>query len=147
MGQKLKLDQIDPSGWIPVSDAWVYASADAPTFTITVPSGAASLYSPGMRIKLTQTTVKYFIITAVADTVLTVYGGTDYTLANAAISEIGFSMWKAPLGFPLSPTKWTVSGGSSGQQLNPVNGTYYNLGGNIVIPIGAWNVRQSMDFL
>lgn len=87
------------TGWNKISDAWAYASAT----TITVPAGATSLYSVGDKLKLTQTTVKYFYITAVADTVLTILGGASYTLANAAISAISVSKGNA-LGFPTSMT-------------------------------------------
>ncbi len=134
-------------GWQSVTDTWTYASADAPTFTITVPTGAASLYGVGMRIKLNQTTDKYFIITAVDDTVLTVYGGTDYTLANAAISSIYVSLMKAPLGFPLDPTKWQVlvTDNSTRTQNAPVQNTWYNITQlNINIPIGLWNVSYNI---
>jgi len=137
------------TGWVLVGDSWAYASADAPTFTITVPSGAASKYSVGMRIKLTQTTVKYFIITAVADTVLTVYGGTDYTLVNAAISAISYSTQKAPLGFPLSPLKWQIETVNSTdiQQSSAVTNQWYNLGSlSIAIPIGLWDVQYFANF-
>lgn len=85
-------------GWQSIGDSWAYASAS----TITVPSGAASYYQVGGKIKLTQTTVKYFYIVGVADTVLTVTGGTDYTVANAAISDIGYSNVENPVGFPNS---------------------------------------------
>ncbi len=44
-------------GWQPANETWTYASAT----TITVPSGAASKYAKGDKIKLTQTTVKYFL--------------------------------------------------------------------------------------
>jgi len=136
------------TGWVLVGDSWSYASADAPTFTITVPSGAASKYSVGMRIKLTQTTVKYFIITAVADTVLTVYGGTDYTLVNAAISAISYSTHKAPLGFPLSPSKWTVEATNSDLVTisGPVGGTWYDAFGVVFItlPIGVWDFQYNV---
>lgn len=83
-------------GWTAVSDSWSYASAT----TITVPSGAASLYKKGDKIKFTQTTVKYFYITTVADTLLTVTGGSDYSVANAAISAISYSHVANPIGFP-----------------------------------------------
>lgn len=131
------------NGWISVSGSWAYASADAPTFTITVPSGASSIYGVGMRIKLTQTTVKYFIITAVADMVLTVYGGTDYTLANAAISSISYSTQKAPLGFPLNPSKWTQEfrGTAQTAQNTPTANTWYNIGTYLLsVPIGCWRL-------
>ena len=136
----LGLQSVLATGWVSSSASWAYASADAPTFTITVPSGAASLYGVGMKIKLTQTTVKYFIITNVTNTVLTVYGGTDYTLANAAISAISYSSQKAPLGFPLSPNKWTVEVTDNVARLqnSPTASQWYNLGGSIEVPIGSW---------
>lgn len=83
-------------GWNQVSDTWTYASAN----TITVPSGAASLYQKGDKVKITQTTPRYFVITAVADTLLTVYAGTDYTVANAAISAIAVSHQENPILYP-----------------------------------------------
>jgi len=130
-------------GWIQVADTWAYASADAPTFVITIPAGGLLKYSVGQKIRLTQTTVKYFIITAVADTTLTVYGGTDYTLTNATITNPCFSMLKAPFGFPLNPAKWSVvvTDVSSRQQSSPSAATWYNLGSvSISLPIGNWNV-------
>ena len=136
-------------GWIAATDSWTYASADAPTFVITVPTGAASIYGVGDRIKLTQTTVKYFIVTAVTDTTLTVYGGTDYTLVNAAISLNYYSHQKAPLGFPVNPNKWTVSLTDTvdRSQASPVDGTWYNVGSlSISIPIGIWNILFSAWF-
>lgn len=83
-------------GWQSVSDTWTYASAS----TITVPSGAATYYKKGDKIKLTQTTAKYFYITDVADTVLTVTGGSDYSVANAAITSPYYSHQTSPIGFP-----------------------------------------------
>ena len=82
-------------GWIPVADTWTYASAT----TINVPSGAASIYSPGDKIKLTQTTVKRFYIITVADTLLTVVGASTETVANAAITLPYYSHAKNPLGW------------------------------------------------
>lgn len=86
----------DNGGWYGGYGTWSYASAT----TITVPSGATSLYQVGDKIKLTQTTVKYFYITAVANTLLTVTGGSDYTVANAAITLPFYSHSSSPLGFP-----------------------------------------------
>lgn len=99
-------------GWTPVSDSWTYASAS----TITVPSGAAALYQKGDRIKFTQTTVKYFVVVAVADTLLTVAVNTDYTVANAAISAISYSHQANPVGYPgafsFTPSAYTSGGGA-----------------------------------
>jgi hypothetical protein len=83
-------------GWILARQTWTYASAT----TITVPAGAASIYSVGDKIKLTQTTVKYFYIVAVADTLLTVTGGATYTVASAAITLNYYSKASSPVGFP-----------------------------------------------
>lgn len=84
-------------GWVATGDSWAYASAA----TITVPAGAASKYSVGMKVKLTQTTAKYFYISAVADTVLTVNGAGLYTVADAAITLPFYSSVNIPLGFPI----------------------------------------------
>jgi len=96
-----------------------------------------------MRLKLTQTTVKYFIVTAITSTKITLYGGTDYTLANSTISNVYFSNVKAPLGFPLSPDKWSVKTviNTDIQQVSPTTNTWYNLGAkNIALPIGVWHL-------
>lgn len=138
-------------GWIDADETWTYASADDPTYTFTVAADVTGKYSAGMRIKLTQTTVKYFIITAVSsysggNTTITVYGGTDYDLADAAISSNYYSTQKAPQGFPLDPSKWTVVklDTTRRQQSNPTNFAWYNLGttnSQISAPIGVWKVR------
>jgi len=98
------------NGWVPRTDIWSYASAN----TITVPSGAAAIYSVGDKIKLTQTTTKYFYIVAVANTVLTITGGTSYTLADAAIVSPYYSKAASPVGFP-SYFGWTGAAGSNPQ--------------------------------
>lgn len=148
MATQLRNEQLAiDDGWIGAGETWTYASADAPTFTFTIAGvDLTGKYSAGMRVKLTQTTVKYFIITKVAfstDTTITVYGGTDYTLANAAISDNSYSSQKAPLGFPLDPDKWTVevTDTASNSQTNPTAGTWYNINSNSInIPIGIWYV-------
>lgn len=84
-------------GWVAVSDSWAYASAT----TITVPTDATTKYSVGDKIRLVQSgSTKYFYVTAVTSTVLTVNGGSDYTVANSAISAIYYSKDETPLGFP-----------------------------------------------
>lgn len=151
-GGKTILDSgLGLDGWIAPGETWTYASADAPTFTFTIAGvDLTTKYQAGQRIKLTQTTVKYFIITKVAfstDTTITVYGGTDYTLVNAAITLPFYSTSKAPFGFPLDPAKWTVTATDSTQrsQATPVQNTWYNLGSvSISIPIGVWYVSRKV---
>jgi len=137
-------------GWTPAGETWTYASADDPTFTFTISGDKTDKYSAGMKIKLTQTTVKYFIITKVAysdpNTTITIYGGTDYDLADAAITNPYYSTQKAPLGFPLDPDKWTVEviDTENRTQLSPTSDTWYNPGAiSIDIPIGIWRVYYS----
>lgn len=132
---------LENDGWILSVDTWTYASA----ITFTMSGDKTAKYSAGMKIKLTQTTVKYFIITKVEygapNTTVTIYGGTDYTLANATITGAYVSRERNPHGFPMSPTKWTISFSDTTdrQQATPSAGTWYNMGSaTIAVPIGAW---------
>jgi len=117
MATKIQKNQIATTlidGWTPADATWTYASAS----TITVPSGAASIYQKGDRIKWTQTTVKYGVIVAVADTLLTIAVNTDYTVANAAILANYYSHQANPLGYPnwfaYTPTYTGFSSNPSG---------------------------------
>jgi len=134
--------------WKDLGQTLTYTSADDPTYVATV-SGVdvTSDISVGMKIRLSQTTggTKYFIVTAISfstDTVITLYGGTDYNLENEAISTPVYSSVKAPYGFPLDITKWTqtTTSTSNSSQASPTQNVWYNLGGNLVIPIGVWDV-------
>jgi hypothetical protein len=144
--------RIPIDGWVAGTGTWSYTSADAPTFVASIPDADAANMNVGARLKLTQTTAKYFIVTAKGSpsggfTPVTIYGGTDYTLANAAITSPYYSPVKAPLDFPLSPAKWTVEVSDVTQrtQATPVNGTWYNLGTlTISIPIGIWEVAYDV---
>ncbi len=137
---------IGVDGWVAVGQTLAYGSADAPTFTATCAGvDLTGVIGVGMRIKLTQTTAKYFIVTAIAfstNTTITLYGGTDYTLANAAITSPSYSPVKAPLGFPTNPAKWTVSVAVAVDTLDIINTVTNWLSSavavTIVIPIGAW---------
>lgn len=84
-------------GWISANESWTYNSAT----TIIVPSDATTKYAVGDKIKLTQSaTVKYFYVTGVASTLLTITGGSDYTLTNNAITLNAYSHASSPLNFP-----------------------------------------------
>jgi len=136
-------------GWTAAGETWTYASADSPTFTFTVAADVTTKYAVGMRVKLTQTTVKYFVVTKVStfsggNTTITIYGGTDYTLANASITSPYWSMIKAPFGFPMDPLKWTetlVNNATHLRQTSP-SGAWQNLTSGS-LPIGSWKVRFS----
>jgi len=139
-------------------DGWVSYSAvtptlttdDDPTYVLTFAGvDLTGLISVGQKIKITQTTDKFFIVTAIAfstNTTLTVYGGTDYDIAATAgtpITAFWFSQMKAPFGFPVDPTKWQVvtTDTSIRVQNTPTQNTWYNLGSlSISVPIGAWHL-------
>lgn len=96
-------------GWVPdTSETWTFASFSAgpPALgTFTVPGDLRTKYSVGTRIKLVQTTTKYFVVIADptydgVNTTVSISGGTDYTLANAAISANSHSYVVNPQGYP-----------------------------------------------
>jgi hypothetical protein len=145
------VSRIPIDGWIAGSGTWTYSSADAPTFVFNIPSDVTGIIQPGYRIKLTQSTVKYFIVTAVGafsggNTPVTVYGGTDFTLTIGTITNPFFSPVKAPRGFPVVPSKWTVVYSNTANQsvstpgTSPVNpGSMY-----LDVPIGEWVISANM---
>ncbi len=104
------LTNLSWNGWGLLNETFTYASAS----TITVATGAASRFQKGDKLKLTNNTVKYFYIRGVADTVLTVTGGSDYTLEDAAITSPYLSRIEKPFGFPTwfayAPTVTSGSG-------------------------------------
>lgn len=84
-------------GWTKLNESFVYASSN----TITIASGGASRFQKGDKLRLKQGAgYKYYSIILVADTLLTVTGGTDYTVANASITDIYVSREDNPFGFP-----------------------------------------------
>ena len=102
----------------------------------------------GTKIKLTQTTEKYFIVVDIDSTTIALYGGTDYELTLDAISSVYCSNAKSPIGFPLDPDKWSikVKDTTARVQSSPVANTWYNLGGiSISLPIGAWSVEYTCE--
>lgn len=139
---------VEVAGWIASTLAWTFGAADGHTFTMTTPGDHTADVSLGSRVRLTHAGVtKYFLVTGVAyasgTTTLTLYGGTDYTLAATAITAVSFSRAKAPAGFPLDPDKWTEVTTSTAMlaQTTPTAGVWYNVGGlSLVVPIGAWRV-------
>lgn len=141
------------TGWIPAGETWTYGTADDPTYTFTISGDLTGKYSAGMRIRVTQATggTKYAIITKVAygapNTTVTAYWGTDYNLENETISSPCYSILKAPYGFPLDPTKWTVTYSDTTRrtQTTPTNETWYNIASqSMSIPLGCWHVSYQM---
>lgn len=94
------VDKIGLAGWIVADGSWTYNAVNK----INVPSGAGNIYSKGDKIKFTQHgTVKYFYVISVADTVLTLTAGDDYSVedtATYAITLPQYSKIDNPVGFP-----------------------------------------------
>ncbi len=105
-GNSFRALPVGTDGWISdVSETWTYASGSGggtATFTIAGVDLTAK-YTPGTRIKLTQTTVKYFVVVSSSfstNTTVTITAGSSYTLANAAISVNYHSYDANPQGYP-----------------------------------------------
>lgn len=100
------------NGWIPDSDYWTYASAT----TFTVPGDKTTIYSTGTKIKLKQTTVKYFYVVSSSysapNTTVTIAGDSTAPLTNTTISNNYFSKEENPTDFPDTfayTCSWTAS--------------------------------------
>lgn len=143
------------TGWVDATDeVWTYVSYAAPTGIYNVNGNVMAKYSAGMKVRFTQSSaVKYGIITVVGTyaggvTPITIYTGTDYSLANAAITAQAYSFGRTPYGFPANRDKWTVKVTYTGvnNRSSPANGVAYNQGGvSITLPIGIWNLRAKME--
>jgi hypothetical protein len=141
------------NGWEPRFETWTYASADDPVYQVYVSGNITANpgYKLGTKVKCTNnsTTFYGFIVKVGAydggnnRTPVDLYGGTDYDIANSAITDPHISKIKSPDGFPLTPEKWTVtlSDASQRSQASPTSNTWYNLGSlSLNIPIGVWRV-------
>jgi hypothetical protein len=88
---------IGAGGWNAVAGTWTYASA----ITVTVPSGGASIYNIGDKVRFKQGGgYKFFYVYGVTDTLLSLTGGADYTVASSAITDMYYSKMENPLDFP-----------------------------------------------
>lgn len=87
-------------GWLPAGETWTYASAT----TFTISGDVTTKYNVGDKIKLTNSSLKYFYVLSASygapNTTVTVFGGSDYSLANAAITSPYYSKFSSPNGFP-----------------------------------------------
>ncbi len=107
----------DITGWISADETWTYVSAT----TFTVSGDVTAKYPKGTKIKLTNSTVKYFYVVGTSygapNTTVTVTGGSDYALADAAITANYYSYMETPQGFPdwfnWTPTISVTSGGTA----------------------------------
>lgn len=105
-------------GWMLESGTWTYASAS----TFTIPGDLTGIYTKGVRLKWTQTTVKYGVVLssafAAGTTTVTIAVNTDYTIANAAITLNYYSHAECPAGYP---TWFAFTCTATGYSANPTN--------------------------
>jgi hypothetical protein len=121
-----------------------------------VTGDVTGVIGPRMKIKLTQDAeVKYFVCTAAelveGNTILTLFGGLDYTLTDSAISDTYVSMYAAPVGFPQDRARWRVEVYSNvdAKIESGVRGRVYNIGDqSVVVPTGSWKIMAlyAIDF-
>jgi hypothetical protein len=92
-------------------------------------------------------TTEMFIITAkptysVPNTTVTVFGGTDFGLPNATMSNFYYSMQRAPFGFPNARGKWMVESRYKTQtNIAGVTAIAQYAGQQLAVPSGEWRLR------
>lgn len=101
------------TGWIPSPLTWTYASASS----FTVAGDVTAILTKGTYLKFTQTTTKYAVVASSSysspNTTVNIIVNTDYTIANAAISNPYYSYAANPQGWPgwfnYNPTRFGYS--------------------------------------
>jgi hypothetical protein len=93
----------------------------------------------------TAGTTEYAIITKTAfstNTTLTVLVPEGNAIpTSGGVSAVSYSVQKAPYNFPAQRGKWRIVTLNNPQtQSSPSASTWYNLGGQINIPTGEWNI-------
>lgn len=140
-------------GWVPdTTETWTFASftAGPPALgTFTVPGDLRAKYTVGTRIRLVQTTTKYFLVVADptydgVNTTVSISAGTDYTLANAAIGSNYHSYVVNPQGFPTWFNAAVNAGGFSSLTSNVCQFTM--LGRTCTVFLAVTGVSNSSTF-
>jgi len=89
------------TGGIYVDDSWTYSSVSGQIGTVSVTSDGRERYEVGMKVRFKQGgSYKYFVITAVNETSISISGGSSYTLTNSSITDLYVSNWRIPLDWP-----------------------------------------------
>ncbi len=144
---------IPNNGWNGISGTATYVSSDSPSFVVVIGSNVTGTFGVGTKIQLTHlSSAKNFFVTSFlgvtgSNTFVNLYGGTDYTLnVTGAITNPLYSLVKAPYGFPIAPSKWTVSvdDTTTYTKTSPSGTMWYNAmdSGSLPsfsVPIGEWN--------
>lgn len=141
-----ELDNATKNGWNRLKTTFTFVSWDSTTYTGVVSTNIdlTAYLTAGMKIKLTQNSaVKYAFITAITSTQITLFMGTDYTLTNNTISDVFYSMLKAPFGFPTDIEKWQISASVNNQgSMFTVSARTAKTMLSIELPTGLWNIES-----
>ena len=93
------------TGWVDPEITPTYSSVTGQVGVITVPTDATTLFEIGDKLRFKQGAgYKYFVVTAVTSTTLSITGGSEYTLTNDAITDFYLSKWVDPVDWPLADT-------------------------------------------
>lgn len=124
------------SGWTYKSVAdYSYSAAT----TIATASDKTGEISVGCKIKIvTGGGTFYFIVMDIDATTITVWGGTDYSVPNAAFIEFAVSRDYVPLGFNVSPEKWTIEDTTFYNATSLSASTYYTIAQISLPTAGSW---------
>jgi len=117
-----------------VDETWTYASST----TVTVTTDATTRYQKGQKVRFKQGgSYKYFYIVAVAATTLTLAAGSDYSVANAAITDVNISNAEVAFGFPATFTYTPTYTGSGTLAFGTVAAVprFFIVNGNCILNI------------
>lgn len=139
------------TGWINWPTQPVYVSATSIRFNSI---NLTTLFPTGTKIRLTQTTVKYFYVVSAAysggNTTLTLYAGSEFTVANAAITGFGYSH-SVTYGFPeylnYTPTITYAGGTTDPTSLSLTYSRFSIHGKRIFVAVNGQLTRGSGDRL
>lgn len=132
-------------GWVATGESWTFSSWSSATRIgiVTVPSDATTKYTPGMRVRFSQTTggTKYAVITNVTATTLALFFPTGTTFVNETVTSPVYSSIKVPFGFNADHSIWKLSLTVSGQASVGAGGYVNPSGAGLTVPIGAWKMK------
>jgi len=124
--------EAEHDGWIAAGETWTYASAS--TFTVT--GDVTGKCQKGDKVKLTQTTAKYFYVLSASysapSTTVTVIAGTSYTVADAAITSPYYSHEANPIGFPSFFTYTPVASATVGAFTTTTCSGKFSINGGVI---------------
>ncbi len=145
------------SGWVEESEdnTWTYLSenADANAFIAEVNADVTEYIYPSIRVRLKQGAgYVYFIVHdssySAGVTSVTLFGGTDYDLADAEITDVAFSLQRFPLGFSPSSDVWSVEVEDSSTRTSSTINVYVQVDAShqVTLCVGEWDISFSVYY-